>query len=109
LVDTLWERGYFVSTVGVNEQAVRRYVENQHLHHSEFKQQCLFKKIILVITFDNRAPMTRREDEEALPLRCEEGSKKEPHYYPYPHKGGVLKTQLKKATFPPILGETMKK
>lgn len=26
---TLWNRGYFISTVGVNELAVEKYVENQ--------------------------------------------------------------------------------
>lgn len=46
LPETVWERGYFVSTVGVNEQAVKRYVENQHLHHGEFKQAGLFDKVL---------------------------------------------------------------
>jgi len=27
--DTLWQRGYFVSTLGINEMAIRRYIENQ--------------------------------------------------------------------------------
>ncbi|MEY4744357.1 MAG: hypothetical protein RL272_302 [Candidatus Parcubacteria bacterium] len=41
----LWERGYFVSTVGVNEQAVRQYVNNQHLHHSEMKQLSILERM----------------------------------------------------------------
>lgn len=32
---TLWERGYFVSTVGLNEIAVKRYVENQSHYQIE--------------------------------------------------------------------------
>ena len=28
----LWARGYFVSTVGAYEEAVKRYVQNQHRH-----------------------------------------------------------------------------
>ena len=30
---SLWGRGYFVSTLGLNEHAVRTYVNNQHHHH----------------------------------------------------------------------------
>ena len=26
----LWARGYFVSTVGINEEVIRRYIRNQH-------------------------------------------------------------------------------
>ena len=37
----LWERGYFVSTVGVNEMAVKKYVENQSHHQMELVQQKL--------------------------------------------------------------------
>jgi len=36
---TLWERGYFISTVGLNEHAVRRYVENQSHHQIDLEQQ----------------------------------------------------------------------
>ena len=32
---TLWNRGYFISTVGVNELVVKRYVENQMHHQKE--------------------------------------------------------------------------
>ena len=38
---TLWERGYFVSTVGLNEIVVKRYVENQSHHQIELVQQKL--------------------------------------------------------------------
>ena len=34
----LWGRGYFVTTVGVNEFQVRRYVENQARHQVELTQ-----------------------------------------------------------------------
>jgi len=33
-----WARGYFVSTVGVDEIAVRRYVENQSHHQVDIQQ-----------------------------------------------------------------------
>ena len=36
---TLWARGYFVSTVGADEHAVRAYVQNQHEHHASFQEQ----------------------------------------------------------------------
>ncbi len=32
---TLWNRGYFISTVGVNEMVVKKYVENQQHHQRE--------------------------------------------------------------------------
>jgi len=35
---TLWARGYFVSTVGVNEITIQRYVTNQHKHQRELVQ-----------------------------------------------------------------------
>ena len=35
---SLWGRGYFVSTVGVDEYAVRNYVKNQEHHQVELKQ-----------------------------------------------------------------------
>jgi putative transposase len=35
----LWNRGYFVSTVGLNEGVVRKYVENQQHHQIEYEQQ----------------------------------------------------------------------
>ena len=34
----LWGRGYFVSTVGVNEHALRKYVENQAHHQVTLEQ-----------------------------------------------------------------------
>jgi putative transposase len=34
----LWGRGYFVSTVGANESAVRNYVRNQEHHQVQLKQ-----------------------------------------------------------------------
>lgn len=36
---TLWERGYYVSTVGLNEMAVRKYVENQQHRQIELEQK----------------------------------------------------------------------
>jgi putative transposase len=27
--DSIWSEGYFVSTVGINEQVIRKYIENQ--------------------------------------------------------------------------------
>ena len=34
----IWGRGYFVSTVGINEEAVRRYVLNQYHHQVDLTQ-----------------------------------------------------------------------
>ena len=30
-----WARGYFVSTVGRNEEVIREYIKNQEQHHQE--------------------------------------------------------------------------
>lgn len=35
---TLWERGYYVSTIGLDEHMVRNYVANQHVHHRDVQQ-----------------------------------------------------------------------
>lgn len=42
---SLWARGYFVSTIGIDEQIIRRYVRHQH-HHNEVDQPSLFDKLI---------------------------------------------------------------
>ena len=34
----LWGRGYFASTVGINESAVKRYIENQRHHQVDLSQ-----------------------------------------------------------------------
>ena len=41
---SLWARGYFVSTVGIDEHLVRRYVKHQHKHH-QVDQPSLFEKL----------------------------------------------------------------
>jgi len=38
---TLWNRGYYVTTTGLNEYAVRMYVRNQQ-HHQIFRQKLPF-------------------------------------------------------------------
>ncbi|HJK86158.1 MAG TPA: IS200/IS605 family transposase [Candidatus Megaira endosymbiont of Nemacystus decipiens] len=38
-----WARGYFVSTVGFNEQAVRQYIQNQEAEGQRITQGNLFK------------------------------------------------------------------
>lgn len=38
---TLWNRGYFVSTLGLNEHAVKKYIENQSHHQIELIQEKL--------------------------------------------------------------------
>ena len=40
----LWERGYFASTVGLNEEAIKRYVEDQRHHQVELQQPSLWDK-----------------------------------------------------------------
>ena len=34
----LWQRGYFVSTTGMNEHQIRNYIKNQHHHQVELEQ-----------------------------------------------------------------------
>jgi len=40
-VGTLWARGYFVTTTGLNEHAVSNYIKNQSHHQFELVQQRL--------------------------------------------------------------------
>ena len=42
---SLWARGYFVSTIGIDEHIIRRYVKYQN-HHNEVEQPSLFTKLI---------------------------------------------------------------
>ena len=42
---SLWARGYFVSTIGIDEYVIRRYVKQQN-HHNEIDQPSLFSKLI---------------------------------------------------------------
>jgi putative transposase len=37
-----WARGYFVSTVGHNEEVVRRYIKNQEKVDKQLEQRSLF-------------------------------------------------------------------
>lgn len=41
---SLWARGYFVSTIGLDEHVVRRYVKHQS-HHNQIEQESLFEKL----------------------------------------------------------------
>ena len=34
-----WARGYFVSTVGVDEKTIRKYIQNQELKERQAEQQ----------------------------------------------------------------------
>lgn len=43
--NSLWARGYFASTIGMDENIIRRYVKHQH-HHNEIDQPSLFEKIV---------------------------------------------------------------
>lgn len=43
--ESLWARGYFVSTMGIDEYIIRRYVQHQQQHH-EINQPSLFEKIV---------------------------------------------------------------
>lgn len=38
-IGTLWARGYYVSTSGLNEYAVKRYIENQQHHQIDLVQK----------------------------------------------------------------------
>ncbi len=42
---SLWARGYFASTIGMDEKIIRRYVKHQH-HHNEVEQPSLFNKLL---------------------------------------------------------------
>ena len=42
---SLWSRGYYVSTMGIDEYFVRRYVRHQE-KHNQVSQESLFEKII---------------------------------------------------------------
>lgn len=41
---SLWARGYFVSTIGMDENIIRRYVKHQK-NHNEVDQPSLFEKL----------------------------------------------------------------
>ena len=41
---SMWARGYFVSTIGIDELIVRRYVRHQ-AKHNQIDQPSLFEKI----------------------------------------------------------------
>jgi putative transposase len=39
----LWGRGYFVSSVGINEEIIRQYIQNQAEHDQREQQMRLWK------------------------------------------------------------------
>ena len=39
-----WARGYFVSTVGINEQTIRSYIQNQEVEDQRVEQLNLFNR-----------------------------------------------------------------
>lgn len=41
---SLWARGYFVSTIGIDEHIIKRYVRHQS-HHNQVEQQSLFNRL----------------------------------------------------------------
>ncbi len=43
--ESLWARGYFASTIGLDENLIRRYVKHQH-HHNQLDQPSLFDKLL---------------------------------------------------------------
>ena len=40
---SLWCRGYFISTVGIDEEQIKNYIKNQDAHRVDSNQQILFK------------------------------------------------------------------
>ncbi|MFH0952116.1 MAG: IS200/IS605 family transposase [Patescibacteria group bacterium] len=42
--ESLWARGYFASTIGIDEHIIRRYVRHQY-HHNQINQPSLFDKL----------------------------------------------------------------
>jgi putative transposase len=43
--ESLWARGYFVSTIGMDEMIIRRYVQHQD-RHNQTDQPSLFTKLL---------------------------------------------------------------
>lgn len=43
-IGSLWCRGYFISTVGINEYQIRNYIKNQDAHRVDPTQQSLWKQ-----------------------------------------------------------------
>lgn len=43
--ESLWARGYFVYTIGLDEHLIRRHVKHQH-HHNQTDQPSLFDKLL---------------------------------------------------------------
>lgn len=43
--ESLWAKGYFVSTVGIDEFIIKRHVKHQH-HNNEVDQPSLFSKLL---------------------------------------------------------------
>ena len=43
--ESLWARGYFVSTIGINDKIIARYVKHQY-HHNQVDQPSLFDKLL---------------------------------------------------------------
>lgn len=41
---SLWCRGYFISTVGINEEQIRSYIRNQDVHRVDPNQLSLWKQ-----------------------------------------------------------------
>ncbi|MGH8558717.1 MAG: IS200/IS605 family transposase [Methylococcales bacterium] len=41
--ENFWARGYFVSTVGLDEEMVRKYIREQEVEEARFEQMSLFK------------------------------------------------------------------
>ena len=42
--ENFWARGYFVSTVGLDEQVVRAYIREQEKEEERYEQLSLFKQ-----------------------------------------------------------------
>ncbi|MCA9357867.1 hypothetical protein KC902_01260 [Candidatus Kaiserbacteria bacterium] len=43
--ESLWARGCFVSTIGIDETIIRRYVKHQY-RHNQVDQPSLFNKLL---------------------------------------------------------------
>lgn len=42
---SLWCRGYYISTIGINEQQIKRYINNQTHHRKDLQTLPLWKKM----------------------------------------------------------------
>ena len=51
--ENFWARGYFVSTVGLDEEVVKAYIREQEKEEEQYEQLSLWKLVIAFRRFMN--------------------------------------------------------